>query len=92
MSQTVSATEQLERAFARIAATNERVNSFTAITQARARAEALTIDQRRALGEALSPLAGVPYAVKNLFDIEGLTTLAGSKINRDLPPARQDAV
>ena len=30
-----------------------------------------------------APLAGVPYAVKNLFDIAGLVTLAGSKINRD---------
>src|SRR5205823_9629947 len=37
------------------------------------------------------PLAGVPFAVKNLFDIAGITTLAGSKINRDDPPAREDA-
>jgi AtzE family amidohydrolase len=36
-------------------------------------------------------LAGVPFAVKNLFDIEGITTLAGSKINREQPPAEQDA-
>ena len=41
---------------------------------------------------ALPPLAGVPYAVKNLFDVQGLTTLAGSRINRDRPPARRDAV
>ena len=37
------------------------------------------------------PLAGVPFAVKNLFDVAGLPTLAGSKINRDLPPATRDA-
>ncbi len=37
------------------------------------------------------PLAGVPYAVKNLFDIKGVTTRAGSKINRDNPPAPADA-
>ena len=37
------------------------------------------------------PLAGVPFAVKNLFDVAGLPTLAGSKINRDLPPAPRDA-
>jgi len=43
-------------------------------------------------GAALPPLAGVPYAVKNLFDVQGLTTLAGSRINRDRPPAKQDAV
>ena len=40
----------------------------------------------------MPPLAGVPYAVKNLFDIAGVTTLAGSGINRDLPPATQDCV
>ena len=39
--------------------------------------------RRVARGEPLGPLAGVPFAVKNLFDIAGLTTLAGSKINRD---------
>ncbi|MEM1128950.1 MAG: AtzE family amidohydrolase, partial [Pseudomonadota bacterium] len=38
------------------------------------------------------PLAGVPFAVKNLFDVAGLPTRAGSKINRDRPPAAQDAV
>src|SRR5262249_4796329 len=37
------------------------------------------------------PLAGVPFAVKNLFDVAGLTTRAGAKINRDLPAARRDA-
>ena len=37
------------------------------------------------------PLAGVPFAVKNLYDIEGLVTRAGSKINRDNPPAMADA-
>ena len=33
----------------------------------------------------------MPFAVKNLFDVAGLPTLAGSKINRDLPPAARDA-
>ena len=40
----------------------------------------------------LGALAGVPFAVKNLFDIAGLPTRAGSKINRDRPPAARDAV
>jgi Asp-tRNA(Asn)/Glu-tRNA(Gln) amidotransferase A subunit family amidase len=38
------------------------------------------------------PLAGVPYGVKNLFDVAGLTTLAGSRINKHLAPAAADAV
>ena len=33
----------------------------------------------------------MPFAVKNLFDVAGLPTLAGSKINRDRPPATADA-
>lgn len=37
------------------------------------------------------PLLGVPFAVKNLFDIDGLQTLAGSKIERDSTPMREDA-
>ena len=87
-----SAREVCEAAIARIEATDDRVNAFTGPTLTRARAEADTIDQRRAAGEILPPLAGLPYAVKNLFDIEGVVTLAGSKINRELPPARTDAV
>eukprot|EP01035_Chromulina_nebulosa_P052063 gene52062-70966_t len=37
------------------------------------------------------PPAGVPFAVKNLFDIKGLPTRAGSLINRELPPATADS-
>ena len=47
--------------------------------------------RQRAAGKPLGPLAGVPFAVKNLFDVAGLPTLAGSKINRDRAPATADA-
>ncbi|MES2973469.1 MAG: AtzE family amidohydrolase [Pseudomonadota bacterium] len=85
-----SAAEVVEAGIARIEATDGRVNAFTGRTFARARAEAAAVDRKRARGEVLPPLAGVPYAVKNLFDIEGLVTLAGSKVNREDPPATQD--
>jgi AtzE family amidohydrolase len=49
------------------------------------------VDAMRSRGEVLPPLAGLPYAVKNLYDIEGEVTLAGSKINRGNPPASEDA-
>ncbi|MDP3604840.1 MAG: AtzE family amidohydrolase [Polaromonas sp.] len=88
----VSARELADASLARIAATDGRVNAFTETTRDRARAEADAVDTRRARGEAMGPLAGVPYAVKNLFDIEGLTTLAGSKVNQGLPAASADAV
>ncbi|MBI5280005.1 MAG: AtzE family amidohydrolase [Burkholderiales bacterium] len=87
-----SAREACEAAIARIEATEAQVNAFTERTVSRARAEADAVDARRARGETLPPLAGVPFAVKNLFDVEGVTTLAGSKINRGMPVATADAV
>jgi 1-carboxybiuret hydrolase len=67
------------------------LNSFTATTFERAQREAAAIDARRSRGEALPPLAGVPYAVKNLFDIAGVTTLAGGKVNAGNPAAAADS-
>jgi 1-carboxybiuret hydrolase len=81
----------VDAALARIAAQNSALNAFTEVTAERARSRAAVIDARRARGEALGPLGGVPFAVKNLFDIAGLLTRAGSKINRDRPPARRDS-
>src|SRR5882757_9723555 len=87
----ISATAAAEATLAGIARRNPALNAFTAVTADRARARAKVIDADRARGRALGPLAGVPYAVKNLFDIAGLPTLAGSKINRDRPSAARDA-
>jgi 1-carboxybiuret hydrolase len=86
-----SALAVTERTLAGIARVDPKIGSFTAVTRERALAEARAIDARRAAGEALPPLAGVPYAVKNLFDVEGLATLAGSKINAGHAPAAADA-
>src|SRR6476660_8196044 len=86
-----SAVSVTEAALARIAERDGVLNSFTAVTQARALARAKAIDAAKAQGETLGPLAGVPFAVKNLFDVAGLATLAGSKINRDHAPAEADA-
>ncbi|MVT54601.1 AtzE family amidohydrolase [Bradyrhizobium yuanmingense] len=80
-----------EAALARIAQHDRILNSFTDVTAERARAKARAIDADIAAGRTIGPLAGVPFAVKNLFDVAGLSTRAGSKINRDLAPARRDA-
>jgi aspartyl-tRNA(Asn)/glutamyl-tRNA(Gln) amidotransferase subunit A len=87
----VSATHIVEATMARIRERDPLLNSFTAVTERRALARAQALDEARARGERLPALAGVPFAVKNLFDVAGLPTLAGSKINRDLPPAPRDA-
>ena len=86
-----TATEVVEATLARIADGNGRLGAYTDITANRARARALVIDRARAAGAPLGPLAGVPFAVKNLFDIAGVTTRAGSRINRDNAPASRDA-
>jgi AtzE family amidohydrolase len=75
----------------RIDRLNPTLNAFTAVTGERARARAAAIDARVASGHPVGPLAGVPFAVKNLIDIAGLATLAGSRINRDHAPATTDA-
>lgn len=86
-----SAAAVLEATLARIRTADARYNCFTSITEARARQEAAAIDARRARGETLPPLAGVPYAVKNLFDTADEVTLAGGRVNAANPPARRDA-
>src|SRR5688572_5809041 len=75
--------EAVESVLAAIHAKDKAINAFTAVLEERARATA----KRKVAG----PLAGIPFAVKNLFDVKGIPTLAGSKINRDLPPAARDS-
>jgi 1-carboxybiuret hydrolase len=87
----MSALEATEAALARINQRDTILNSFTDVTTERARTKAKAIDAAIAAGQRMGPLAGVPFAVKNLFDVEGLATRAGSKINRDSPPASRDA-
>jgi aspartyl-tRNA(Asn)/glutamyl-tRNA(Gln) amidotransferase subunit A len=87
----MSAQSVTEAALARIARHDPVLNSFTDVVADRARAKASAIDAEIAAGRTVGPLAGVPFAVKNLFDVEGLPTRAGSKINRDLKPSPRDA-
>src|SRR5579872_1385170 len=86
-----SASEVALAALTRIAERNPSLGAFTDVTATRALAKAAAIDAKRARGEELGLLAGAPFAVKNLFDVAGLATRAGSKINRALPPATRDA-
>src|SRR5258708_2134718 len=70
----MSAVEVTETALARIKQRDTILNSFTDVTAERARAKARAIDAAIAAGQSAGPLAGVPFAVKNLFDVEGLPT------------------
>jgi aspartyl-tRNA(Asn)/glutamyl-tRNA(Gln) amidotransferase subunit A len=83
----VSAREIVEDALSRIDARDPVLNAFTDVTADRARKRAAAVDAQKMKG----PLAGVPFAVKNLFDVTGLPTRAGSKINRELAPSPHDS-
>jgi AtzE family amidohydrolase len=81
----------IEATLARIARHGPAVNAFTAVLPERALAAADAVDACIAAGQDPGPLAGTPYAVKNLFDLKGIPTLAGSKIRRSAPAAGRDA-
>ena len=87
----VSARAVVEDALSVIGIRDQVLNVFTDVTAERALARADALDAARAAGKPMGPLAGVPFAVKNLFDVKGLPTRAGSKINRELPPAPHDS-
>ena len=89
--QQIKAVEVVKAALDRIAARDSQLNCFTKVTAETALKDAAKIDAEIAKGSNPGLLAGVPFAVKNLYDIAGLTTLAGSKINAENPQATQDA-
>lgn len=86
-----SALDIAQAALARVNAVDGIINSYTAVTAERALCEARAVDAARARGDALPALAGVPYAVKNLFNIKYLVTLSGSKLRLRDAPASDDA-
>ncbi|WP_070998574.1 AtzE family amidohydrolase [Methylobacterium sp. C1] len=85
-----TARQVVAAALDRIGRLDGRVGAFTDVLSARALARADAQDAALRNGSPPGPLAGVPFAVKNLIDIDGLPTRAGSKINRERPPAERD--
>jgi AtzE family amidohydrolase len=87
----ITATATVKEALARIAGKDDSINAFTAVLADRAMTQARAIDDAVAAGKDPGVLAGVPFGVKNLYDIEGITTLAGSRIAAASPAASRDA-
>jgi aspartyl-tRNA(Asn)/glutamyl-tRNA(Gln) amidotransferase subunit A len=84
--------ELVEAAIARIAdPTGEGERTFVKVYGENARAAADAQDRLRKAGYIASPLAGLPVSLKDLFDVSGECTLAGSKALDDSPPAQHDA-
>jgi len=75
-----SATEVTQAHLDRIAAVDDRVHAFLHVDTEGALAAARAVDERRAAGEELGPLAGVPVAVKDVLATRGIPTTVGSKI------------
>ncbi len=71
---------------------NAGLNAFTSVRSEAARADARRIDAEVRAGRRVGPLAGTPFAVKDLFDVQGRVTHAGSKILLDAAPAERDAL
>jgi aspartyl-tRNA(Asn)/glutamyl-tRNA(Gln) amidotransferase subunit A len=76
----VSAVEVTEAHLDRMAETEGHVHAFLHVAREEALAAARTVDDRRAAGEELGPLAGVPVALKDVLTTADMPTTAGSKI------------
>ena len=87
----LSAATCADAALARIRERNAQVNAVTRLLAERAMAEAAEIDARIAASKPVGPLAGVPFAVKDLFDVRGLANTAGAGRLEHAPPAASDA-
>jgi AtzE family amidohydrolase len=86
-----TAVDVIEDALHTIAAQNGSINAFTTVTADRARRRAREIDSLISAGGNPGVLAGVPFAAKDLFDIENVVTLAGSRVLASNAPAKDDA-
>ena len=87
----ITAREVAEQTLLQIEHANPAINAWTEVTGQRMLREADQVDQQRQRGEVLPLLAGIPYAVKNLFDVAGHATLAGARLFSARPAAAEDA-
>lgn len=84
--------ELVEAALAAIAAKDgQGATAFLCVDRDGARHAAAAADKQRARGAAPSPFCGIPISIKDLFDVQGQVTRAGSQVLRDNAPAAADA-
>ena len=88
----MSSYELVELALAAIdSKTGEGQKAFVKVYRDEARAQAIAIDKLRASGVDLSAIAGIPISVKDLFDVAGEITMAGSRVRKNSFPAAENA-
>jgi Asp-tRNA(Asn)/Glu-tRNA(Gln) amidotransferase A subunit family amidase len=88
----LSARELTAAALANIEAVNPTLNAVCEVRPELALRDAEALDARLARGDAVGPLAGIPFLVKDLEDAAGYRTTYGSALHADAPPAAQDSV
>ena len=88
----VSARELTDHHLARIAAVDATIHAFLEVTAERARADADRIDARRAAGEALPPLAGIPLGIKDNLCTQGIPTTCSSRMLEHFVPPYESTV
>jgi aspartyl-tRNA(Asn)/glutamyl-tRNA(Gln) amidotransferase subunit A len=88
-----SSEELTASVFERISGTEDRLNSYITLTEETARLQAKAVDARRAKGETLPPLAGIPLGLKDIFVTKDILTTCASKILENfIPPYNGTAV
>jgi len=87
-----SSRDRLEAVLSRLAARADNESVFTKLYPEAARAAADAADARRKVGVSLGPLDGTILSIKDLFDVAGEPTMAGSRLLRTVAPALRDAV
>lgn len=87
----LSAQDAMQQTLARIARMDDGLRTCTRVMPDEALAAAAQVDAQRRTGQSLGSLAGVPVVVKNLFDLAGVTTLAGARSRLEASPADRDA-
>lgn len=88
----VSSREVTQACLDRIAAVDDRVHAFLHVDADRALGQADAVDESRARGDQLGPLAGIPLALKDVLAMEGVPTTCGSRILEGWKPPYNSTV
>lgn len=82
----ISAVELTQQSLKRIKETDPKLKAFITVSEELALKQAKTVDEARAKGETLSPLAGIPASIKDVLATKGVKTTACSNILREYVP------
>lgn len=86
-SKQIKASELTQEFVSRIEQLNKKLNCYITTTEGIARAQALKVDSLLSDNQELSPLAGIPFGLKDNFSTLGIKTTAASKVLEDYVPA-----